>query len=92
MCYSVIPDLTGRKNRNVILGPRIPELFVGEKVKSADQNKHLLNAVTLRSYPQFPAILPWQKKKVRNLHLEFILWNDLIMHSSLEIAQSSISS
>lgn len=51
MCYSVIPDLTGRKNRNVILGPRIPELFVGEKVKSADQNKHLLNAVTLRSYP-----------------------------------------
>lgn len=51
MCYSVIPDLTRRKNRNVILGPRIPELFVGEKVKSADQNKHLLNAVTLRSYP-----------------------------------------
>jgi hypothetical protein len=47
MCHNVLPDLTVRKNRNVILGPCIPEMFASERMKSID--KHLLNVVTLYS-------------------------------------------
>lgn len=42
MCHGVIPDLTLRKNRNIILGPRIPKVFGSEKMESLDENKYLL--------------------------------------------------